>query len=132
MDNVLLMFFLLTILRSFSYPNHDVLIPEKIMYSSMYPDGPLKLYQFIALVTVVMILLSQLPTFHSLRHLSLASLVLSLGYTLLVVIACLHAGPSKFLYRIPLIYIYILFLIHVYPISCLEMENHYGVTMESF
>ncbi|RWR96518.1 putative GABA transporter 2 isoform X1 [Cinnamomum micranthum f. kanehirae] len=67
----------------------------QIMYSSLYPDGPLKLYQFIALVTVVMILLSQLPTFHSLRHISLASLVLSLGYTSLVVIACIRAGHSR-------------------------------------
>eukprot|EP00268_Persea_americana_P051287 TRINITY_DN5652_c1_g1_i1.p1 TRINITY_DN5652_c1_g1~~TRINITY_DN5652_c1_g1_i1.p1 ORF type:complete len:367 (+),score=39.85 TRINITY_DN5652_c1_g1_i1:189-1289(+) len=67
----------------------------QIMYSSLYPEGPLKLYQFIALVTVVMILLSQLPTFHSLRHISLASLVLSLGYTFLVVIACIRAGHSR-------------------------------------
>ncbi|KAG9448405.1 hypothetical protein H6P81_014533 [Aristolochia fimbriata] len=67
----------------------------KIMYSNLFPDGPLKLYQFIAMATVVMILLSQLPTFHSLRHLNLASLLLSLGYALLVVIACIHAGYSK-------------------------------------
>ncbi|XP_068660047.1 probable GABA transporter 2 isoform X2 [Aristolochia californica] len=65
------------------------------MYSNLFPDGPLKLYQFIAIVTVVMILLSQLPTFHSLRHLNLASLLLSLGYTSLVVVACIHAGYSK-------------------------------------
>lgn len=62
------------------------------MYSKISPDGPLKLYDFIAMVTVVMIVLSQLPTFHSLRHLSLASLLLSLGYTSLVVVACARAG----------------------------------------
>ncbi|KAJ7004219.1 hypothetical protein NC653_009177 [Populus alba x Populus x berolinensis] len=67
----------------------------QIMYSSISPDGPLKLYEFIAMVTAVMIVLSQLPTFHSLRHINLASLFLSLGYTFIVVGACIHAGLSK-------------------------------------
>ncbi|RVW43182.1 putative GABA transporter 2 [Vitis vinifera] len=47
------------------------------------------------MVTAVMIILSQLPTFHSLRHINLVSLFLSLGYTFLVVGACIHAGTSK-------------------------------------
>ncbi|KAK7358538.1 hypothetical protein VNO77_00471 [Canavalia gladiata] len=67
----------------------------EIMYSNISPDGPLKLYEFIAMVTVVMIVLSQLPSFHSLRHINLCSLLLSLGYTMLVVGACIHAGTSK-------------------------------------
>ncbi|KAL5989205.1 hypothetical protein ACLOJK_010095 [Asimina triloba] len=50
---------------------------------------------FIAMVTAAMIGLSQLPSFHSLRHLSLASLLLSLGYTFLVVVACIRAGYSR-------------------------------------
>ncbi|PKI35435.1 hypothetical protein CRG98_044178 [Punica granatum] len=65
------------------------------MYSNLAPDGSLRLYEFIAMVTVVMIVLSQLPTFHSLRHINLASLFLSLGYTFLVVGACIRAGLSK-------------------------------------
>lgn len=67
----------------------------KIMYSELSPHGPLKLYHFIAMVTVVMIFLSQFPSFHSLRHINLVSLFLSLGYTFLVVGACINAG--KFL-----------------------------------
>ncbi|GLT67907.1 hypothetical protein SLA2020_401810 [Shorea laevis] len=67
----------------------------QIMYSNLVPNGSLKLYEFIAMVTVVMILLSQFPTFHSLRHINLVSLLLSLGYTFLVVGACIHAGLSK-------------------------------------
>ncbi|GLT90791.1 hypothetical protein SLE2022_087090 [Rubroshorea leprosula] len=67
----------------------------QIMYSNLAPNGSLKLYEFIAMVTVVMILLSQFPTFHSLRHINLVSLLLSLGYTFLVVGACIHAGLSK-------------------------------------
>ena len=47
------------------------------------------------MVTVVMILLSQFPTFHSLRHINLGSLFLSFGYTFLVVGACIYAGTSK-------------------------------------
>ncbi|KAH6763331.1 Transmembrane amino acid transporter family protein [Perilla frutescens var. hirtella] len=67
----------------------------KIMYSNLSPDGSLKLYHFIAMVTAVMILLSQFPTFHSLRHINLGSLVLSFGYTFLVVGACINAGTSE-------------------------------------
>ncbi|KAG8375080.1 hypothetical protein BUALT_Bualt10G0063000 [Buddleja alternifolia] len=67
----------------------------KIMYSELSPNGSLELYHFIAMVTVVMMLLSQFPSFHSLRHINLGSLLLSLGYTFLVVGACINAGVSK-------------------------------------
>ncbi|KAL3844496.1 hypothetical protein ACJIZ3_001899 [Penstemon smallii] len=67
----------------------------QIMYSNLFPNGSLQLYHFIAMVTVVMILLSQFPSFHSLRHINLGSLILSLGYTFLVVGACINAGLSK-------------------------------------
>ncbi|KAK3228003.1 hypothetical protein Dsin_007865 [Dipteronia sinensis] len=67
----------------------------QIMYSELSPNGSLKLYEFIAMVTVVMIVLSQLPSFHSLRHINFASLLLSLGYTFLVVGACINAGFSR-------------------------------------
>ncbi|XP_071730684.1 probable GABA transporter 2 [Rutidosis leptorrhynchoides] len=67
----------------------------QIMYSSLSPSGPMKLWEFIAIVTGIMILLSQLPTFHSLRHVNLGSLILSLGYTSVVVAACIYAGVSK-------------------------------------
>lgn len=60
----------------------------------------MKLYQFIAIVTVVMMLLSQLPTFHSLRHINLGSLILCLGFSFLTTAACIYAGkysyPSSF------------------------------------
>ncbi|KAJ0768922.1 putative amino acid transporter, transmembrane domain-containing protein [Helianthus annuus] len=65
------------------------------MYWSIFPNGPLHLWEFIAMVTVVMMVLSQLPSFHSLRHVNLASLLLSLAYTFVMVVACLHAGLSK-------------------------------------
>ncbi|KAK9143945.1 hypothetical protein Syun_013345 [Stephania yunnanensis] len=67
----------------------------KIMYSNLSPHGPLKLYEFIAMVTAVMIVLSQLPSFHSLRYINLASVLLTLGYTSLIVGSCIHAGIGK-------------------------------------
>ncbi|CAA6665880.1 unnamed protein product [Spirodela intermedia] len=65
-----------------------------LIFSSLHPDSSLKLYQFIGMVTVVMILLSQLPSFHSLRYINLGSLLLSLGYTSLVVAGSIMAGYS--------------------------------------
>ncbi|KAL6182327.1 hypothetical protein ACLB2K_043750 [Fragaria x ananassa] len=67
----------------------------KIMYTELSPNGSLKLYHFIAMVTVVMMVISQLPSFHSLRHINLGSLLLSLGYSFLAVVACIYAGTSK-------------------------------------
>ncbi|KAL8141605.1 hypothetical protein V2J09_014637 [Rumex salicifolius] len=67
----------------------------QIMYSSLYPDGSLKLYEFIAMVTAVLIVLSQLPSFHSLRHINFVSLLLSLAYSAFIVACCVYAGTSK-------------------------------------
>ncbi|BAF18376.1 probable GABA transporter 2 [Oryza sativa Japonica Group] len=64
----------------------------QIMYSDLAPNGPLKLYHFIIVVAVVLSLLSQLPSFHSLRYINLGSLLLSFGYTILVSAACIRAG----------------------------------------
>jgi len=68
------------------------MVPKQIMYTSLAPHGPLKLYHFIIIVAVVLAFLSQLPSFHSLRHINFASLLLSLGYTILVAAACIRAG----------------------------------------
>uniref|UniRef100_A0A0D9WKC9 Amino acid transporter transmembrane domain-containing protein n=1 Tax=Leersia perrieri TaxID=77586 RepID=A0A0D9WKC9_9ORYZ len=67
----------------------------EIMYSNLAPHGPLKLYHFIIIVAVVLSLLSQLPSFHSLRYINLGSLLLSFGYTILVSAACIRAGASS-------------------------------------
>ena len=64
----------------------------QIIYSRLAPHGSLKLYHFIIVVAVVLALLSQMPSMHSLRHISLCSLVVSIGYTVLVSVACICAG----------------------------------------
>ncbi|KAL6848747.1 hypothetical protein ACP4OV_021330 [Aristida adscensionis] len=66
----------------------------QIMYSSLAPNGPLRLYHFIIIVAVVLAFLSQLPSFHSLRYINLSSLILSFCYTILVSAACIRAGVS--------------------------------------
>ncbi|KAM3394546.1 hypothetical protein P3S68_003548 [Capsicum galapagoense] len=79
------------------FPTKTKVIQFVIMYSELFPHGPLlKLYHFIGMVTVVMIYLPRFPSFHSLRHINLASMFLSLGYTFLVVGACIHAVRKHF------------------------------------
>ncbi|KAJ4954789.1 hypothetical protein NE237_011572 [Protea cynaroides] len=67
----------------------------QIMYANVFPNGSLRLFEFIAMVTVIMIFLSQFPSFHSLRYINFGSLLLSLGYTSLMVGACIYAGLSN-------------------------------------
>ena len=65
------------------------------MYTNLVPYGPLKLYHFIIAVASVLALLSQMPSFHSLRYINLGSLVLSVGYTILVSASCIRACMHK-------------------------------------
>lgn len=97
----------ISVLFFFILKSSSLLWLVQIMYSNLSPSGSLKLYHFIAMVTAVMIALSQFPTFHSLRHINLVSLLLSLGYTFLVVGACIRAGkpPSTAFYPTKLHYI---------------------------
>ncbi|CAL1373549.1 unnamed protein product [Linum trigynum] len=67
----------------------------EIMYAAVSPQGSMELWEFIAIVTAVMVVLAQMPSFHSLRHINLVSLILCFGYTFLVVAACIYAGMSK-------------------------------------
>ncbi|KAH9298199.1 hypothetical protein KI387_029881, partial [Taxus chinensis] len=67
----------------------------QVMYSDLDPTGSLNLHHFIIMVAAVMILLSQLPSFHSLRYINSASLFLSLGYSFCIAIACIIAGYSS-------------------------------------
>ncbi|XP_038906705.1 probable GABA transporter 2 [Benincasa hispida] len=66
----------------------------ELMYSNIYPKGELKLYHFIAMVTMGMIIMSQLPSFHSLRYINFLSLLLSLAYAFFIAFASILAGTS--------------------------------------
>jgi amino acid permease len=67
----------------------------ELTYSRQAPNGSLKLYHFVIMVAVVLALLSQLPSLHSLRHINVGSLVVSIGYTMLVSASCICAGLSR-------------------------------------
>ncbi|KAE8038738.1 hypothetical protein FH972_011216 [Carpinus fangiana] len=55
----------------------------------------LKLYQFISIFGILLLFLAQIPSFHSLRHINLASLILCLAYSACVTAGSIHIGYSK-------------------------------------
>ncbi|OIW13200.1 hypothetical protein TanjilG_17643 [Lupinus angustifolius] len=67
----------------------------KFIYALYNPDGSMKLYQFIIICGIITLLLAQLPSFHSLRHINLLSLILSVTYSTLVMIGSIYIGHSK-------------------------------------
>lgn len=64
----------------------------QFIYRIYNPTGGTQLYEFIAFFGVVMLLLSQLPSFHSLRYINMVSLFCCLGYSLCAVGGCIYAG----------------------------------------
>ncbi|KAL2324906.1 hypothetical protein Fmac_023964 [Flemingia macrophylla] len=67
----------------------------KFIYQLYNPDGAMKLYQFIIICGVVTLILAQLPSFHSLRHVNLISLILSVLYATCVAVGSIYIGHSK-------------------------------------
>ncbi|GMP68493.1 hypothetical protein CsSME_00028100 [Camellia sinensis var. sinensis] len=59
----------------------------KFIYLLSKPNGNLQLYHFVVIFGALMLVLAQMPSFHSLRHINLISLVLCLAYC-----ACTTAG----------------------------------------
>nr|CAD1818085.1 unnamed protein product [Ananas comosus var. bracteatus] len=51
----------------------------KSIYLIAKPEGPIKLYVFVIIFGTLMLVLAQLPSFHSLRHVNLVSLLLCLA-----------------------------------------------------
>lgn len=66
----------------------------KEIYVIYDATGTMKLYQFIAVFGVIAAALSQLPSFHSLRHVNLLSLLLCLGYSLCATCGSFISGLS--------------------------------------
>ncbi|KGN52211.1 GABA transporter 1 [Cucumis sativus] len=67
----------------------------KYIYVLCNPEGGMQLYQFIIIFGTLMLILAQIPSFHSLRHINLISLTLSLAYSACVTAASLKLGFSK-------------------------------------
>ncbi|KAI8539707.1 hypothetical protein RHMOL_Rhmol09G0204100 [Rhododendron molle] len=58
-------------------------------------DGRMELYQFVIIFGGLMLVLAQMPSFHSLRHFNLTSLILSLAYCVCITACAIHIGDSK-------------------------------------
>ncbi|XP_030545508.2 GABA transporter 1-like [Rhodamnia argentea] len=66
----------------------------KFIYLLYEPDGKMQLYQFITMFGVLTLFLAQVPSFHSLRHINLVSLVLCLAYSVCAVAGSVDIGNS--------------------------------------
>ncbi|XVF23402.1 hypothetical protein REPUB_Repub13aG0034800 [Reevesia pubescens] len=55
----------------------------------------MQLYQFVMLYDVLILVLVQVPSFHSLRYINLVSLVLCLAYSACAIAGSVYIGSSK-------------------------------------
>ncbi|XP_042498307.1 GABA transporter 1-like [Macadamia integrifolia] len=67
----------------------------KAIYILSTTNEKMKLYEFIVIFGGLMLLLAQIPSFHSLRHINLISLVLYLAYSICAVVGSIYIGKSK-------------------------------------
>ncbi|XP_021821719.1 GABA transporter 1-like [Prunus avium] len=67
----------------------------KFIYLLSNPDGKMELYQFITMFGGVTIVLAQMPSFHSLRHINLVSLILCLAFSACVTAGSIYIGHSN-------------------------------------
>ncbi|KAJ0476329.1 putative amino acid transporter, transmembrane domain-containing protein [Helianthus annuus] len=67
----------------------------KAIYVLWNPDGTMKLYEFVVIFGALMLILAQVPSFHSLRHINLISLVLCLLYSASATAASIYIGNSS-------------------------------------
>ncbi|ONI01036.1 hypothetical protein PRUPE_6G118000 [Prunus persica] len=80
---------------------HDILVPllggqcMKAVYLLSNPTGTMKLYEFVIIFGCLMLFLAQIPSFHSLRHINLVSVVLCLAYSVCTAAACIYIGSSS-------------------------------------
>ncbi|KAI3411431.1 uncharacterized protein J3R85_017938 [Psidium guajava] len=67
----------------------------KTIYLLSKPDGPVKLFEFVIIFGCLMLVLAQMPSFHSLRHINMVSLVLSLLYSACAAGGSIYIGLSS-------------------------------------
>ncbi|XP_059430525.1 GABA transporter 1-like [Corylus avellana] len=67
----------------------------KAIYLLTNPDGTMKLYEFVIIFGCFMLILAQIPSFHSLRHINLVSLVLCLAYSACATGGSISIGSSS-------------------------------------
>ncbi|KAF2300731.1 hypothetical protein GH714_015402 [Hevea brasiliensis] len=67
----------------------------KAIYLLSNPNGTMKLYEFVLIFGCLMLILAQIPSFHSLRHINLVSLLLCLAYSACATASSVHIGNSS-------------------------------------
>ncbi|KAM5584386.1 GABA transporter 1-like [Rosa sericea] len=67
----------------------------KSIYLLSSPNGSMKLYEFVIIFGCLMLVLAQIPSFHSLRHINLVSMLLGLAYSVCATAACIYIGNSS-------------------------------------
>ncbi|GMH11114.1 hypothetical protein Nepgr_012955 [Nepenthes gracilis] len=67
----------------------------KTIYLLYRPDGTMKLYEFVIIFGGLMLILAQMPSFHSLRHINLISLILCLAYSACATMGSIYIGHSS-------------------------------------
>ncbi|XP_028072815.1 GABA transporter 1-like isoform X2 [Camellia sinensis] len=67
----------------------------KFIYLLSKPNGNLQLYHFVVIFGAPMLILAQMPSFHSLRHINLMSLVLCLAFSACTTAGAIYIGYSK-------------------------------------
>ncbi|XP_052198373.1 GABA transporter 1 [Diospyros lotus] len=67
----------------------------KAIYLLAKPNGSMKLYEFVVIFGGLMLILAQIPSFHSLRHINMVSLCLSLAYSTCATAASIYIGNSS-------------------------------------
>lgn len=72
-----------------------LLLQFQAIYLLANPGGTIKLYVFVAIFGVFMMILAQLPSFHSLRHVNLVSLLLCLAYSFCAVAGSIYLGTDR-------------------------------------
>ncbi|XP_051120826.1 GABA transporter 1-like [Andrographis paniculata] len=67
----------------------------KAIYTLSKPDVEMKLYDFVIIFGGLMLVLAQIPSFHSLRHINMVSLLLCLSYSACATAASIYIGISS-------------------------------------
>ncbi|KAL3530432.1 hypothetical protein ACH5RR_009754 [Cinchona calisaya] len=67
----------------------------KAIYLLADPNGDMKLFEFVIIFGGLMLILAQMPSFHSLRHINLVSLVLCLAYSACATAGSIYIGNSS-------------------------------------
>lgn len=82
------------------YPIHAVFFLLSL-YLVEKPGGTMRLYEFVIIFGVLMLILAQVPSFHSLRHINLVSLLLCLAYSACATAGSIHAGTCICMHVLP-------------------------------